>query len=117
MCQSSSVPVSDSTAISPTAAPRTTSAASSTRRRSKRSVTTPPISSSTIVGTVIAIPTIESAVGAFESAYTCHAIATRNTPSPISEPVCPPHRSAKSRWRRGATRFTRVKPPGRSSES
>ena len=34
-----------------------------------------------------AVRRIESAVGAFESWYTCQAIATRNTPSPSSEPT------------------------------
>ncbi len=117
MCQSCSEPVSDSTAIRPTATPRTVSAAISTCLRSNLSVTTPPASSRTIVGMVIAIPTIESAVGAFEMAYTCQAIATRKMPSPISEPVWPPQSSAKSRWRRGARSWTRLNPPGRSSES
>jgi hypothetical protein len=46
------------------------------RRRSKRSLTTPPSSSSTMCGTVMAMPTTESAVGAFESWYTCQGRAT-----------------------------------------
>ena len=68
MCQSSSAPVSERTAIAATARPRATSAASITRRRSKRSLTTPPTSRNAIVGTVMAMPTTASAVGVFESA-------------------------------------------------
>ena len=70
-----------------------------------------------MVGTVMAMPTIESAVGALDSAYTCQAIATRKAPSPSSDPICPPHRSAKSRWRNGAIRFLQLRPPGRSYPS
>ena len=68
MCQTSSIPVSESIAMAPTASPRTTSAASITRLRSTRSLTTPPTSRKTMVGTVIAIPTIARAAGAFERA-------------------------------------------------
>ena len=46
---------------------RSASAAIITRRRSNRSLTTPPNSRKTICGTVIATPTIESAVGAFDN--------------------------------------------------
>ncbi len=63
MCQSCSTPARASTAIRPTAKPRTTSVARITRRRSKRSLTTPPSSRHAIVGSVIAIPTIASALG------------------------------------------------------
>ena len=86
-------------------------------RRLSRSLTTPPGSRQTIVGTVIAIPTIESAAGAFQTAYTCQAIATRKMPSPSSDTVMPDHSSRKSRCRSGASRFSRVNPPGRSSAS
>ena len=68
MCQSSSAPVSDRTAITPIASPRATSAASIRRRRSKRSLMTPPSRRKAIVGTVMAIPTTASAVGVLESA-------------------------------------------------
>ena len=68
MCHSSSAPVSESSAMRPTASPRTTSAATMIRRRSKRSLSTPPSSRKAIVGTVIAIPTSARAVGALESA-------------------------------------------------
>ncbi len=68
MCQSSSAPVSDRTAITPIASPRATSAASIRRRRSKRSLMTPPSRRKAIVGTVMAIPTTASAVGVFDSA-------------------------------------------------
>src|SRR5919109_3036741 len=44
-------------------------------------------------------------------------MATRKMPSPRSEMVIPVHRRRKSRWRRGARRLTREKPPGRSSAS
>ena len=110
-------PVSESTASTAIAAARTASAASMIARRLSRSLTTPPGSRQTIVGTVMAIPTIESAAGAFQTAYTCHAIATRKMPSPTSDTVIPDHRSRKSRWRSGAKRFSRLKPPGRSRPS
>ena len=61
------LPVSVSAASTADGRGRIRSAATITRRRSKRSETAPPTSSSTIVGTVIAIPTNESAVGAFDS--------------------------------------------------
>ena len=67
MCQISRAPVSDRTAIAAIASPRTTSAPSIRRRRSKRSLMTPPSSRNAIVGIVIAIPTIASAVGVLES--------------------------------------------------
>jgi hypothetical protein len=67
MCQISSAPVIDSTAITAIASPRTTSAPSIRRRRSTRSLMTPPSSRKTIVGIVMAIPTIASAVGVLES--------------------------------------------------
>jgi hypothetical protein len=47
------------------------------RRRSKRSLTTPPTSRKRKSGRVQAMPTTASAVGAFESSYTCHAIVTK----------------------------------------
>jgi hypothetical protein len=46
-------------------------------RRSKRSESTPPTRISSTFGSVHATPTIESAVGASEISYTCHAIATK----------------------------------------
>jgi len=110
-------PVSDSTASTPIATARTASAASITARRLMRSLTTPPGSRQTMVGTVIAIPTTDSAAGAFQTAYTCQASATRKIPSPTSETVMPAHRSRKSRWRSGANRFRRLNPPGRSRPS
>ena len=88
-----------------------------TVRRSRRSLTTPPGRRHAIVGTVIAIPTTESAAGAFQSSYTCHAIATRKMPSPKSDTVIPLQRSRNRRWRSGCSRFTRENPPGRSSAS
>ena len=54
--------------MTPTATPRARSAKSMRRRRSSRSLSTPPSSRNAIVGIVIAIPTIESAAGALESA-------------------------------------------------
>ena len=45
-------------------------------RRSKRSESTPPRSTKRTVGSVQATPTTASAVGAFDSSYTCQAIAT-----------------------------------------
>jgi hypothetical protein len=58
-------------------APRKTSARIITRRRSNRSLITPLTSRKSTCGKVQATPTTESAVGAFESSYTCHAIATK----------------------------------------
>ena len=49
------------------ATPRTRSAAIMTFLRSTRSETTPPARRKTTIGRVQATPTIESAVGAFES--------------------------------------------------
>src|SRR3954452_15010338 len=87
------------------------------RRRSSRSLATPPTSRKRMVGTVIAMPTSDIAVAAPDIAYTCHASATRNAPSPISEMQAPPHSSRKSRWRSGASRPPRATPPARSSAS
>ncbi len=67
MCHSSSAPASARIAIVPTANPRAASAQIITRRRSKRSLTTPPMSRNTIVGIVIAMPTMPSAVGSLDS--------------------------------------------------
>jgi len=94
-------PVAESTARRPMTAARSASAASITERRSKRSLTTPPGSRQAIVGTVMEIPITESAAGAFQSSYTCHAMATRKMPSPKSDTVIPAHRSRKRRWRSG----------------
>ena len=44
-------------------------------RRSKRSLRTPAGSRNAIVGTVIPMPRIDSAAGAFQSSYACQAIA------------------------------------------
>jgi hypothetical protein len=68
-----------------------------TRRRSKRSLSTPPSSKNAIVETLIAIPTIDRAVGTLESAYTCQASATKKIPSPSSEIDIPVHSRRKSR--------------------
>src|ERR1700709_384753 len=68
---------------------------------------TPPSRSRTSVGTGIATPTTARAVGASESAYTCQAIATRNTPSPSSDTHIPLQSSRKSRWRSGVSIGTR----------
>src|SRR4051812_6821826 len=87
------------------------------RRRSSRSLATPPTSRKRMVGTVIAMPTSDIAVAASDIAYTCHASATRNAPSPISEMQAPPHSSRKSRRRSGASRPPRATPPARSSAS
>jgi hypothetical protein len=65
----------------------------------------------------MAIPTTDSAAGAFQTVYTCQAIATRKMPSPSSDTVIPDHSNRKSRWRSGAKRFSRLKPPGRSRPS
>ena len=43
----------------------------------------------------MAMPTIESAVGASESSYTCHAIATRKMPSPRRDTTMPVQRRRK----------------------
>ena len=88
--QNASAPVTESAASTARTTARTVSADSITRRRSKRSLTAPPISRHAIVGIVIAIPTVASAVGASDSVYTCHASATRNTPSPSSDTDMPP---------------------------
>ena len=51
-----------------------------------------------IVGTVIAMPTSDIPVGPPPGiAYTCHAKATRNAPSPKSDAVAPVHSRRKSR--------------------
>ena len=83
-------PVTDSIASAASASARTASAHISTRRRSWRSETAPPMSRQTIVGIVIAMPTLARAVGALDNAYTCQASATRNMPSPSSETLIPP---------------------------
>ena len=88
------------------AGPPTTRAAGrrrrSSHRRSSRSLATPPINRNVIVGTVIAIPTSDIPVGPPPlMAYTCHAKATRNAPSPSSDAVAPVHSSRKSRSRSG----------------
>jgi hypothetical protein len=57
--------------------PRRTSARIITRRRSKRSLITPLTSRKSTWGKVQATPTTDSAVGAFESSYTCQAIAMK----------------------------------------
>ena len=67
MCQISRTPPIESTPRAATLTARSASAAIITRRRSNRSLTTPPTSRKTICGSVIATPTIESAVGTFES--------------------------------------------------
>src|SRR5579862_3479305 len=87
------------------------------RRRSPRSLIAPPNSSQTIVGTVIAIPTTESAAGVFHNEYAVHAIATRRIPSPTSEMLIPAHSNRKSRERSGLSRPTRSMLPRRSSPS
>src|SRR4029079_5100510 len=116
-CQSSSQPPTASAAMSPTASPRPTSAAIRIERRSSRSLATPPTSRNRMVGTVIAMPTTDSAVGASESAYTCQASATRNAPSPSNEMHIALHSRQKSRSRSGVSRPDRVSPPLRSSAS
>jgi hypothetical protein len=63
------------------------------------------------------MPTMESAVGAFESEYTCQAMAIRKTPSPRSDAAWPAQSTPKSRRRSGASRFTQLAPPARSSAS
>ena len=100
-----------------TATARTTSAHSISSRRSWRSLRTPPSSRNTTVGTVIPMPTIESAAGAFQRTYASQAIAIRKMPSPTSETVMPLQSTRKSRWRSGDSRRARSKPPGRSSAS
>ena len=62
--------------IAAVAEPGMASDTMSARRRSKRSLTAPPTSRSKTCGTIQATPTSASAVGTFEIAYTCHAIAT-----------------------------------------
>ncbi len=93
------------------------SAYSMSDRRSRRSLSTPAGSMQRIVGTVIPIPRSERAAGAFQSSYACQAIAMRKMPSPSREIVIPLQSSRKSRPRSGARRFTREKPPVRSSAS
>ena len=66
-CQSSSTPVSDSTAMTATASARTRSVAIMIRRRSTRSLITPPTSRNAAIGRVHATPISESAVGVSES--------------------------------------------------
>jgi hypothetical protein len=100
-----------------TAAARTTSAHNISSRRSCRSLRTPPSSRNATVGTVIPMPTIESAAGVFQSTYASQAIVIRKMPSPTSETAIPLQRTRKSRWRRGASRRARSKPPGRSRAS
>jgi hypothetical protein len=80
-------------------------------------VSTPPGSRKAIIGTVIPIPTIERAAGAFQRTYASQATATRKTPSPRSEIVIPAQSRRKSRWRSGSRVATRASPPGRSSAS
>src|SRR5436190_4457156 len=116
-CQSWSCPLIARPAISARATPRAASAATRIERRSSRSLATPPTSRNTIVGTVIAMPTTDSAVGASDSAYTCHASATRKAPSPSNDTQVAPHSRRKSRWRSGASRPVRLTPPVRSSAS
>src|SRR5271156_4368296 len=48
----------------------------------------------------MAIPSSDSAVGALDSVYASHAIATRNAPSPSSDTHRPANSSRKSRSRR-----------------
>ena len=67
ICHTSMAWVSASTASAAPATARSRSAATITKRRSKRSLATPPISRKTMVGTVIAMPTTDIAVGAFDS--------------------------------------------------
>src|SRR5689334_1413087 len=98
-------------------APRLRSAYSRMRRRSNRSLIAPPKRRHAIVGTVIAIPTIESAAGVFQSEYAVHAIATRKTPSPTSDTVMPAQSRRKSRDLSGRSKPTRATPPGRSRPS
>ena len=71
------------------AEPRIASERTSTRRRSNRSLTAPPTSRSNTCGTIHATPTSASAVGTFEIAYTCQAIATTYSPSPRNDTVIP----------------------------
>ena len=67
MCHSSRTPASERTPRIATLTIRSASAAIITRRRSNRSLTTPPRSRKMICGRVIAMPTIERAVGVFDS--------------------------------------------------
>ena len=103
-----SVCASASAASTAIASPRPASASSITRRRSNRSLTAPPTSRHAIVGSDIAMPTIDSAAGAFQSEYAVHAVATRKTPSPTSETLMPAQSRRKSRWRSGRSSPTRA---------
>ena len=94
-------PLRASAAIEPMASARRASPMIISRRRSKRSPSTPPTSRNSTIGSVHATPTIESAVGTFDSSYTCHAIATTEIPSPNSDTVVAPKNNAKSRLRSG----------------
>src|SRR6058998_461027 len=102
-CQRRSAPTTERTPRAAMATPRRTSAATITRRRSNRSLATPPRSRNTTYGREMATPTAERAVGTFDSWYTCHASATRNTPSPSSDAAIPAHNSRKSRIRNGSS--------------
>src|SRR3954468_23471066 len=97
------------------ASARRTSAPTIRSRRSTRSLSTPPGSSRSTVGSVHAAPTIDSAVGVFESSKACHATVTTYTPSPSSETVRPDQSRAKSRLRSG--RSTPTRPRGRAAAS
>ena len=66
-CQTSRAPVRASQASARPAAARSTSAPIMILRRSKRSLATPPSRRNRIVGTVIAMPTTDIAVGVLES--------------------------------------------------
>ena len=66
-CHTSRTPPSARPASTAPASARRRSAATISVRREKRSLATPPTSRNVIVGTVIAIPTIDIAVGALDS--------------------------------------------------
>ena len=117
MCQTSMAWVRASTASAAPATARSRSAATITKRRSKRSLATPPISKKTMVGTVIAMPTTDIAVGAFDSSYTCQATATRKAPSPSSDTHIAIQSLRNSGSRSGRSRPTRVSPPDLSRAS
>ncbi len=72
----SSRPVAAITASSMIARPGMAAPTMSNLRRSSRSASAPPTSENANSGSGCASPTTASAVGAFESAYTCHATAT-----------------------------------------
>src|SRR5271166_864893 len=93
MCHRRSAPLAARRASRVSSAARARSASIITLRRSWRSLTTPPKRSRAIRGTVMAIPSSDSAAGAFDSVYACQARATRNAPSPSSDT----ERPAKSR--------------------